>query len=200
VGFSTAHQFLSLLGLARGGGSKNNLTKFNFLMASENDMDSDDELDNDDIRDAYSRSALSAVHSENTRAPSQAVVHSLHTTGIEIVRRDWLQLPEMYTKPLRMCAVNQFVHCEINLDERYLSTGAEYVLVGKGSSMPKHFHMFAYCMEQVSFRISRSRCDSMLTSVFSAQSEAVHQRLCSPCSRYYATRADREGFGQVEAI
>jgi len=66
-----------------------------------------------------------------------------------IMRRDWLELPSCYMRPLKMCAVNQFVHCVDKLDSRFLSTGPEYVLVGSGTSMPDHFHWWIYCMHQV---------------------------------------------------
>ena len=68
---------------------------------------------------------------------------------MDVIREEWLRLPDFYTEPLRMCAVNQFVHCVRSLDSRYLPNSAEYVLVGTGTSMPDHFHQWIYCMHQV---------------------------------------------------
>jgi hypothetical protein len=122
------------------------------------DVDSEDDDDNDvqDLREVVSQCNFS--HSANGRPTSQALLHDLYQAGIDVIRKDWLQLPSEYMRPLRMCAVNQFVHCLDKLDSRYLSHGPEYVLVGTGTSMPKHFHMWIYCMHQVSFRIFLMHC------------------------------------------
>lgn len=62
---------------------------------------------------------------------------------------EWLTIPLQFIKPKTMCAVNQFVHIVSELDDPYVSSTCELVLVGTGSSIPEHFRMMIYCMEMV---------------------------------------------------
>ena len=115
-------------------------------MASEADNDLVD-TDDEDIRATVSETINS--RSANASVISETVARELHQTGVPVIQKDWLIPPEKYMKPLLMCAVNQYVHCVDSLDSRYLSHGAEYVLVGTGTSMPPHFHWWIFCMQKV---------------------------------------------------
>lgn len=70
---------------------------------------------------------------------------------IQFEKQDWLELPDAFIKPPKMCSVNQFVHIVHKIGHHYLSSSCELVLFGTGNSMPEHFRWMIYCMEMVMF-------------------------------------------------
>jgi len=78
-----------------------------------------------------------------------ASVTALQSSGPEVVREEWLSVPDEFMKPLKMSVVNQFVRCIPEKDFRFRSYGEEYVLVGTGNTMPENFRKWIYCMHQV---------------------------------------------------
>jgi len=120
-------------------------------MASEGrDYDSDDDLN--DLAQESARFSPSQIDAE--------VVDSsvLYQPGISPIDRGWLKIDPMLMKPKKMCAVNQFVHIVQELDDPYLSSSCELVLVGTGTSIPEHFRWMVYCMEMVGFNYGSSLC------------------------------------------
>lgn len=70
---------------------------------------------------------------------------------IQFEKQNWLELPDAFIKPPKMCSVNQFVHIVHKIGHHYLSSSCELVLFGTGNSMPEHFRWMIYCMEMVIF-------------------------------------------------
>jgi hypothetical protein len=74
-----------------------------------------------------------------------------------LLSRNWIRVPFQYQN--RTCSVTQFVHCLTKLDGmRHLPTGATYVLLGKGWTMPDHFRWWVYCMHRVNRLDSLEGC------------------------------------------
>jgi len=76
-------------------------------------------------------------------------ISGLYSESLPVASRPWLSIPESFLKPMKMCAVNQFVHIVPELNESYMTHTCELVLFGTGSSIPEHFRHMVYCMEMV---------------------------------------------------
>jgi hypothetical protein len=92
--------------------------------------------------------SLSSAPSCN-HLPIHVDMQSFREPDIEMIENNWLQIPDEFINPKKMCAVNQFVHIVQELDDSYYSTSCELVLLGTGNSMPDHFRYMIYCVEMI---------------------------------------------------
>lgn len=99
----------------------------------------------------------------------------LFEPGIPIIERNWLNIDPNFMQPKKMCAVNQFVHIVSELDDPYISTSSELVLLGTGSSLPEHFRWMIYCIEMV--RFISGLLPLCLTVFFTDKSPSFDQRI-----------------------
>lgn len=103
-------------------------------------------MDSDGDSSVQNDQSLEVLHDEVFSDDSLKV---LQQTGLPVVERGWLSVPEEMMLPKKMCAVNQFVHMVPGLDDPYISTSCELVLFGTGTAIPEHFRWMIYCMEMV---------------------------------------------------
>ena len=75
----------------------------------------------------------------------------------------WLQFPDEFIKPAKMCSVNKYVQCVeksfLQHSLHHIPTGAEFVLVGHDSpSLPAHMFQWIWAMSQINQMKQYNNC------------------------------------------